>query len=198
MGQLAKQRLLFIYIYIYICGQLSGQSCRQRCCFAGQMAMVAREAWLMKEPIWTVTGPMLTRCKECRHPIVWDECEAFLVGWCYTSPRAEASWWVWELATSSLSRRRVGTLVFSITACRLMIHSILMWILFKMILSSLIIQWFYWWLVCPDICGTCQVHKIYASVILSGQVQFPGLFGLRWILILLGGVLGAIAACPSG
>ena len=75
MGQLAKQRLLFIYIYI--CGQLSGQSCRQRCCFAGQMAMVAREAWLMKESIWTVTGPMLTRCKECRHPIVWDECERF-------------------------------------------------------------------------------------------------------------------------
>lgn len=40
MGELAKQRLLFIYIF----GQLIGQSCRQLCCFAGQMARVAREA----------------------------------------------------------------------------------------------------------------------------------------------------------
>lgn len=52
--------------------------------------------------------------------------------------------------------------------------AILMWILFKMILSRLMIQWFYWWLVCPDMCGTYRVHKIYASVLLSGQVRFPG------------------------
>ena len=197
MGQLAKQRLLFICIYIYMWPiKWSKLQTTLLSCWANGNGC----PWsLINERIYLDcdrSNAYAMQRMSASHRLRWMW--GVLVGWCYTSPRAEASWWVWELATSSLSRRRVGTLFFSVTACRLMIHSILMWILFKMILSSLIIQWFYWWLVCPDICGTCQVHKIYASVILSGQVQFPGLFGLRWILILLGGVLGAIAACPSG